>query len=62
MTLLSGQSGGIAEIGVPDALNRHQLLKIGYEWLDVEHQGGVRNNVLGVQLVTSIHPLNWAFR
>src|SRR5580704_6672197 len=22
-------------------LNRHQLLKIGYEWLDVEHQGGV---------------------
>jgi hypothetical protein len=43
-------------------LNRHQLLKIGYEWLDVQYQGGTHNNVLGVQLVTSIHALNWAFR
>ncbi|HEV8039367.1 MAG TPA: hypothetical protein VGP62_10935 [Bryobacteraceae bacterium] len=43
-------------------LNRHQLLKIGYEWLDVQYQGGTHDNVLGVQLVTSIHALNWAFR
>jgi hypothetical protein len=43
-------------------LNRHQLLKVGYEWLDIAGQGGTRNNVLGVQLVTSIHALNWAFR
>ena len=43
-------------------LNRHQLFKIGYEWLDVQHQGGTHNNVFGVQLVTSIHALNWAFR
>ncbi len=43
-------------------LNRHQLLKVGYEWLDVQYQGGSHNNVLGLQLVTSIHALNWAFR
>jgi hypothetical protein len=43
-------------------LNRHQLLKLGYEWLDVQYQGGSHNNVLGVQLVTSIHAMNWAFR
>ena len=43
-------------------LNRRQLLKVGYEWLKIEHQGGTRDNVLGVQLVTSLHPLNWAFR
>ena len=42
-------------------LNRHQLLKVGYEWLDIQYQGGTHNNVLGVQLVTSIHALNWAF-
>jgi hypothetical protein len=43
-------------------LNRHQLLKLGYEWLDVQYQGGSHNNVFGVQLVTSIHAMNWAFR
>lgn len=43
-------------------LNRNQLLKVGYEWL---HNDGVlnsRNNVLGVQYVTSIDSLYKAFR
>jgi len=43
-------------------LNRRQLLKVGYEWLDIGGQGGTRNNVIGIQLVTSIHAVNWAFR
>jgi hypothetical protein len=43
-------------------LNRHQLLKVGYEWLHAEYQGGTQNNVLGVQLVTSFRPVNWAFK
>jgi hypothetical protein len=43
-------------------LNRHQLLKVGYEWLHAEYQGGAQNNVLGVQLVTSFRPVNWAFK
>jgi len=42
-------------------LNRHQLLKASYEWLDIQGLGGTRLNVLGVQLVTSFRPVNWAF-
>jgi hypothetical protein len=43
-------------------LNRYQLLKVGYEWLHSEYQSGTLGNVFGVQLVTSVHSLNWAFR
>ena len=43
-------------------LNRRQLLKVGYEWLAIDHEHGTRNNVLGIQLVTSFRPVNWAFR
>ena len=43
-------------------LNRYQLLKVGYEWLHNEYQPGTLGNVFGVQLVTSVHGLNWAFR
>lgn len=43
-------------------LNRHQLLKVGYEWLHGEYLTGTQNNVLGVQLVTSFRPVNWAFQ
>jgi len=43
-------------------LNRYQLLKVGYEWLHSEYQPGTLGNVFGVQLVTSVHGLNWAFR
>ena len=37
--------------------NRWQLLKIGYEWLRGEDIWGTRDNVFGIQLVTSIHAL-----
>jgi len=43
-------------------LNRYQLLKVGYEWLNSGYQPGTLGNVFGVQLVTSVHGLNWAFR
>lgn len=42
--------------------NRFQLLKVGYEWVNVE--GGPRNydNVFGVQFVTSIDAFSKAFK
>lgn len=43
-------------------VNRHQLLKVGYEWLTVQYSSGTRANVLGVQFVTTFHGLNQAFR
>jgi hypothetical protein len=43
-------------------LNRRQLLKASYEWLNIEHQTGTRFNVLGVQLVTTFRALDWPFR
>jgi hypothetical protein len=53
---------GSYELAAGCWLNRRQLLKFGYEWLNIDHQSGTRNNVLGVQLVTSLHAVNWAFR
>jgi len=65
----SGQSAseffptmGSYEIGAGCWLNRYQLLKVGYEWLEIDYQRGTRNNVVGVQLVTSFRPVSWAFR
>jgi hypothetical protein len=43
-------------------LNRHQLVKTSYEWLNIEHQPGTRFNVLGIQLVTTFRALDWPFR
>jgi hypothetical protein len=43
-------------------LNRRQLLKVGYEWLNTEYQGSAHNNVFGVQLVTSFQAMNRVFR
>jgi hypothetical protein len=42
--------------------NRWQLLKIGYEWLRTDQVPGTRDNVFGVQLVTSIQSLSKAWR
>jgi len=42
--------------------DRWQLFKIGYEWLKSNDIPGTRDNVLGVQLVTSIQPLSKAWR
>jgi len=41
--------------------NRWQLFKVGYEWLKSSAIPGTRDNVLGVQLVTSIQPLSKAW-
>lgn len=41
--------------------NRRQLLKVGYEWLRDSQVPGTRDNVLGIQLVTSIQPLSKAW-
>jgi hypothetical protein len=53
---------GSYEIAAGSWLNRHQLLKGSYEWLKIEHLNGTRFNVVGVQLVTTFHAVDWAFR
>jgi hypothetical protein len=50
------------ELGGGCWLNRHQLFKVSYEWLRIEHLAGTRTNVLGVELVTTLHALDRAFR
>jgi hypothetical protein len=42
--------------------NRWQLVKVGYEWLKTAEVFGTRDNVVGIQLVTSIHSLAAALR
>jgi len=42
--------------------NRWQLVKVGYEWLRGEDISGTRDNVFGIQLVTSIRVLSKAIR
>jgi hypothetical protein len=46
------------ELAAGYRFNRIQLLKFGYEWL----QTGTRDNVIGIQFVTSIDSLSKAFR
>jgi hypothetical protein len=42
-------------------LNRSQLLKLGYEWARREGSSGSRDDVLGVQFVTSLQGLSKVF-
>ncbi len=42
--------------------NRWQLIKLGYEWLRTSEVPGTRDNVLGLQYVTSIQSLSKAWR
>jgi hypothetical protein len=42
--------------------NRWQLVKLGYEWLKTAQVSGTGENVLGIQLVTSIQSLSEALR
>ena len=42
--------------------NRVQLVKLGYEWQRTDGVTGTRNNVLGIQLVTSFSALSKAIR
>jgi len=43
-------------------LSRRQLLKVGYEWLHDNGTLDTRNNIFGMQYVTSIDSLYKAFR
>ncbi len=49
------------ELGAGSWLNRRQLLKVSYEWLRIEHLAGTQTNVVGFQLVTTFHAVDWAF-
>ena len=42
-------------------INRHQLLKASYEWLNLEHFPGAENNIVGIQFVTTFHAFDQAF-
>jgi len=42
-------------------LNRSQFLKVGYEWLHKDGVPGTRENVFGVQFVTTLQPLSKVF-
>jgi hypothetical protein len=50
------------ELGAGVWLRRNLLLKGSYGWLRTEGETGSQDNVLGFQLVATIHALNWAFR
>ena len=50
------------EFSVGYRLSRRQLLKVGYEWLHTNGALDTRNNIFGVQYVTSIDSLYRAFR
>lgn len=43
-------------------LNRHQLIKAGYEWVRTEYAPGTRDNVLGIELVTTFRAVDRVFR
>jgi hypothetical protein len=49
------------ELAVGYHLNHFQTLKVGYEWLKTNGQTGTRDNVFGVQFVTSVNSLSKAF-
>ena len=49
------------ELAVGYHLNHSQTLKVGYEWLKTAGQTGTRNNVFGIQFVTSVNSLSKAF-
>ncbi|MBZ5611295.1 MAG: hypothetical protein LAP38_23785 [Acidobacteriia bacterium] len=49
------------EMAAGSWLNRHQLLKASYEWLKIQPLTGTRFNVVGFQLVTTFHAVDWAF-
>ena len=50
------------EVGGGIWVNRYELVKGSYEWLNIENHPGGRFNVWGFQFVTSFRPVDWAFR
>jgi hypothetical protein len=55
-------SMGSYELGGGWWLNRHQLLKASYQWLNIEYVPGAQLNVYGVQLVTTFNTFNHVFQ
>ena len=49
------------ELAVGLRLNRLQLLKVGYEWLHKDRIQGTKDNVFGLQLITSLNMVSKAF-
>jgi hypothetical protein len=49
------------ELAVGYRVNRFQTLKVGYELFKTDGTPGTRNNVFGVQFVSSVHALSKAF-
>ena len=50
------------EVAVGYRPNRWQILKVGYEWLHGDGVSGSRDNVLGIQFVTSLDFISKAIR
>jgi hypothetical protein len=50
------------EIALGYRPNRRQLLKLGYEWVTIAGLSGTRDNVLGLQFVTSFQALSKSWR
>jgi hypothetical protein len=50
------------ELAVGFRPNRRQLFKVGYEWMKIADVSGTRDNVFGIQLVTSIQAVSKAWR
>jgi hypothetical protein len=50
------------EVSVGYRPNRWQLLKVGYEWLNTSGVGDDRDNIVGVQFVTSLDVINQAIK
>ncbi len=50
------------ELAAGSWINRHQLLKVSYEWLKIQNLPGTRLDVLGFQFVTTFHAWDQAFR
>jgi len=50
------------ELAAGSWINRHQLLKVSYEWLTIQNLPGTKLDVLGFQFVTTFHAWDQAFR
>ena len=50
------------ELAAGSWINRHQLLKVSYEWLKIQNLPGTKLDVLGFQFVTTFHAWDQAFR
>jgi len=50
------------ELAAAYRINRFQQLKVGYEWLHTQGTSGTRDNVLGLQIITSVSSLSQAIR